>query len=289
MMTLMGDVNTFINGDYTTVEKAYLHIEDRGMLFGDGIYEFARCYVDGIPFQMEEHLQRLKNSAKAIDLELPYTGPEIKDIVGELLEKCGAKQAGIYIQATRGLNMPRTHHFPRVVKPSFFIIVRELEPEPPEFMVDGVKAILLPDQRWTRCDIKSLNLLPNILAKEKAVREGAYEAIFYRDFGVTEGSSSSVFAVFDGRIYTTPAGEWILPGVTSHTVVQLASRAGYSVHFEFIPREKLYKADELFITSSRLDIVPVSTLYDTPIGSGKPGPLTRALKEAFQAFARGQA
>jgi D-alanine transaminase len=283
-MISMVRIDTFVNGEFTTAEKACLSVEDRGMLFGDGVYEFTRCYVDGVPYQLEEHLQRFLRSAAEIDLKLPYSKEEMKAIILDLLRKSGLGQAGIYFQATRGYGGPRNHCFPAACQPSFFVIVRELEPESPDIMGEGVKVITLPDQRWSRCDIKSLNLLPNILAKEQATRQGAYEAILYREYGVTEASHSSVFIISDGHIHTTPEGSWILPGITSQTVVQLAREKGYPVHREFSPREKLYTADELFITSSRLDIIPVNAVDGRKIGDGKPGPITRDLKEAFRVF-----
>lgn len=281
----MGELNTFINGEFTTAEKAVLPIEDRGMLFGDGVYDFTRCYIDGVPFQLEVYLERLSKSAAAIDLELPYTREEIKAIITELLEKSGTKQAGIYMQATRGCTAPRDHAFPQVVKPTFFIIARELEPEPPEIMTAGMKAILVPDQRWGRCDIKSLNLLPNIMAKEKAAQQGAYEAILYRDYGVTEGSSTSVFAVFDGTLYTTPPGNWVLPSVTKRTLLKLGKDIGHPPEYKFIPKDEIYKADEVFTASSRFNVVPITRIDEEIIGSGKPGPITCELKKAFVRFA----
>lgn len=280
----MSLTNAFINGTFTSAEQATLNVEDRGTLFGDGVYEFTRCYIDGHPFQLREHMQRFANSAAAIDLEIPYSKEEIKAIVQELLAKSGFKQASLYFQLTRG-SYPRTHNFPKVIKPNFFIIARELDPEPSQVMSEGLKAIMLPDERWSRCDIKSLNLLPNIMAKEKAVRQGAYEAILYRDHGVTEATSSSVFSVFDNVLYTTPPGPWVLPGITSNTLLELAKEEGYSVEFAFIPKERLYEADELFITSSRYDIVPITQLDETVIGSGKPGSVTTALKKIFHQFA----
>ncbi len=284
--SVMTGINTFINGEFTSVEKACLSIEDRGMLFGDGVYEFTRCYIDGKPLQLEAHLQRFFNSAAAIELELPYTKEEITAIVDQLLAKSGARQAGIYLQATRGTAFPRTHYFPKAVKPNFFIIVREIEPEPPEVMGEGLKAILVPDQRWARCDIKSLNLLPNVLAKEKAVRQGAFEAIFYNDDGVTEAASSSVFSVFDDVLYTTPPGNWVLPGITSSIVTPLSAQIGHPVKFAFIPKEKFLQADEVFITNSRVDVAPIIRIGEHMIGNGKPGPVTIAVKQAFLRFAR---
>ncbi len=286
----MDVINTFINGEFTSADLATINIEDRGLLFGDGIYEYVRCYF-GKVFQIDRHLKRLANGAAAIQLEIPYTPAEITALVIELLVKSGFSKetgfadAGIYIQLTRGA-APRIHNFPEKIKANFFMIVRSLQKEDAFIMSTGVKVILVPDERWGRCDIKSINLLANILAKEKAIQENAFEAVFYKDNKIIEAASHSFFAVFNGELFTTPQGSWILPGITRDIVVELAQQEGISVKFEFITKENLFSADEVFITSSSRDIVPVTQINDRKIYDGKPGPVSIRLKKSFANFAK---
>ncbi len=277
-------INTFINGEFTTSEKATVNVEDRGLLFGDGVYDFVRSYYGKI-FQIDEHLERLANSASSIEIELPYSMNEIKSIVNQLIAKSGIKSiVGVYIQLTRGA-APRVHNFPKEIKPNFFIIARPLEKEPSFIKYKGIKTTLVPDERWGRCDIKSLNLLPNVIAKEKAHRQDALETIFFRDYGITEASSSSVFAVFNQQIYTAPLGPWILPGITRGTVLNLAKEKGYTINLEFINKDKIFEAEEVFITNSRYDVLPVTQMNDKIISNGKPGEITMELKNAFNEYA----
>ncbi len=286
----MTAINTFLNGEFTLANVATVNIEDRGLLFGDGIYEYVRCYF-GKVFQLDRHLKRFANSAAAIHLEIPYSPAEITSLVAKLLRKsgfygeAGFSDAGVYIQVTRGA-APRTHNFPKKIKENFFMIARPLDKEPPSIMDTGVKAILVTDERWGRCDIKSLNLLANVLAKEKAVQQNAYEAIFYKDNKIMEASSSSFFAVFNGELFTTPQGPWILPGITRDIVVELARQEGIPVKFEFVSKKDLFNADEVFVTSSSWDIVPVTQIDDRKVSNGKPGPVAIRLKKSFADFAK---
>ncbi|MDW7651562.1 MAG: D-amino-acid transaminase [Bacillota bacterium] len=275
----MGTVNAFLNGCFLPAENAYLNIEDRGTLFGDGVYEFFRVYRGRI-FQAEEHLSRLRYSAGELEIKVPYNNVEIVGIIEELISNTAMENGGIYLQLTRG-DGPRMHYFPENCCPNFFIVAREILPVPAELYEQGVDAVLLPDERWKRCDIKSLNLLPNVLAKEKAKAYGVYDAILHSDLGVTESTSSSVLAVKDGVLLTTPPGPWILPGVTKNTVLKLAGELGIPVGERFMTTEELLSADEVMLTSTRIDILPVVEIDRKAVGSGRPGPVVFALRESF--------
>lgn len=278
----MVQVNAFLNGTFLPVEQACLNIEDRGTLFGDGIYEFIRV-LDGRLFQMAEHMFRLRRSAAEITLSVPYNDEQITDVCKELIRQSGVSNAGLYIQITRG-SAARNHLFPVDCKPNFFMVARELTPYPASLYIQGVSLVLLPDERWKRCDIKTLNLLANVLAKEKAKKERYWDAILYCDKGITESTSSSVFAVSNGTIITTPPGPWVLPGITAQTVIALARDSGMSVEERFITPDEIYGADEVMITSTRIGIIPVVRVNAKLISDGKPGNVYRLLHESLTAY-----
>lgn len=272
-------VNVFLNGVFCEKDSARISIEDRGFLFGDGIYEVIRFY-DGVYFQLEKHLDRLAKSAQKIYLQLPYSRKEIADICYALLNKSGLKNGKLYIQFTRG-SAARTHEFPRGASPTVLMQVSELN-ENSSLKKKGVNAITYPDERWGRCDIKSVNLLPNVLAKEAARSRGYYEAIFVHPLGITEGASSNVFAVINGKLVTAPEGKRILSGITRDIVLSLAGEAGIPLEFRYLSKDEAYNASELFITSTTEEITPVVSLDDKLIGDGRAGKLTRHMQGLFQ-------
>ncbi len=275
----MASINAFLNGRFLPVEEACINVEDRGSLFGDGVYEYVRVSRGNI-FQAAEHLERLWRSATAIEITVPYSREEITGFMAELVRLSGVYEAGIYIQLTRG-TAHRTHHFPNGATPNFFMVARDFEPIPPSCYTEGVSLTLLPDERWKRCDIKTLNLLPNVLAKEKARRAGFYDAVLYSELGITESTSSSVLTVMDGVLTTTPQGPWILPGVTRNTVLTLAREDGIPVSERFFTADELHEASEVMITSTRIDVMPVCSIDGRPVGDGRPGPVCRRLSELF--------
>lgn len=276
----MESLTVFMNGAFLPVENACLPVEDRGTLFGDGVYEYFRI-VSGRVFMPKEHLQRLRYSAGEIQLPVPYKDDEILGFIDELLFRNGIRDGGVYLQLTRGA-MPRNHLFPENCSPHFFLIAREEASLPSCQYEQGVRAVLLPDERWKRCDIKSLNLLANVLAKEKAKNLGVYDAILYSERGVTESTSSSVLAVFGGTIVMVPQGPWVLPGITKIAVGRIAETVGIPVAERFIGKEEIFKADELFLTSTRIDVLPIVELDGKKIGNGVPGPVFRTLYEHMQ-------
>jgi len=276
----------YLNGEFVAYEDAKIHIEDRGNVYADGIYEVIRFY-NGKPLELIPHLQRLVRSAASIRLETP----PISELVPAALECVKQNITGdgtVYIQVTRGV-APRKHPFPKDVPSTIFMIAREVSRPDAEQVAQGVACITVPDIRWQRCDIKSIALLANVLAKQQAIEADAYEAIFVRDGAVTEGSSSNVWAVRNGEIWTHPADWRILGGITRDCILRLAQQEGLTVHQEPVLAAELATADEIFITSTSTEVMPVITLDGKPVGAGRPGPATLCIWQAYDAMVRGAA
>ncbi|NLC12377.1 MAG: D-amino acid aminotransferase [Firmicutes bacterium] len=252
----------YVNGEYCQPEEAVVPALDRGFIFGDGVYEVISC-INGKLFLLEEHLERYTNGVKEIMIENAPSAAELAELCREIVARDGLKNGYVYVQVTRGA-APRVHHFPSAIKPTVFLFTAPAHPPSQEQKKNGVFTIMVPDERWDRCNVKSVNLLPNCLAKEKAKRAGAYEAIMVRkDVGVTEGSSSSVFAVIGETLYTSPNGPRILPGVTRNTVVKLARQLGIKVKEIFLSPEDFLKANEVFLTGTSFNVLPVKQIDQT--------------------------
>lgn len=282
-------LTVYLNGNYVPYEQAVVPVEDRAFLFADGIYEVVRVY-GGRPFDLEPHLSRLARSAREIRLPEPDLAG-LARVCSELIERNRLSEATIYIQISRGTHNPRAHAFPSAaVQPNVLLLARELSPSTLEAYArhwqEGVQAITVPEQRWARCDIKSVALLPNILAKQQAAEQGAYEALFVRDGFVIEGSSTNAYAVIDGEIWTYPACNYILNGITRQRVMGLARDLGYTVREQGIPLGALGRCQEFFITASNTEVMPIVGIDGRPIGDGAVGPVTRALQQAYQEASR---
>jgi D-alanine transaminase len=273
-----------INGKFMPLADARVSVEDRGFLFGDGIYELIRSH-EGQLFGLDEHLRRMERSAQAIRLDLRHSRKEWKRLITKAAEQSKIPEAKIYIEVTRGA-APRNHTFPKGVASTTVITVRRFEPVPERFRRDGVRTITAPDLRWGRCDIKSLNLLPNILAKQQALESGAVEAIFIRSGQVTEGTSSNVFAVFGDAVVTPPQGPSILSGVTREMVLELARSQGLKAEERAMSGLDLLQADEVFLTGTTMEVLPVSRVDQATIGKGKPGRITQQLYLRLQEMMR---
>jgi len=272
----------FLDGRYVPRRDALVSVEDRAFLFGDGVYEVTRA-VRGRLVEPERHLRRLERGLAA--LALPYTPADaagLLDVSHRLLAECGllGGEALVYWQVTRGV-APRTHHFPAAGTPPTVYASASAFTPPHDRRGTGVAAITLPDQRWARCDLKTVNLLPNVMAKQAAVAAGAFEAILVRDGAVTEGSSTNVWAVVDGVAYTAPRTNYILPGVTRDVVLEVARQHGVPVREEPIFAADLPRVDELFLTGTTNDVMPVTTLDGEPVGTGRPGPVAARLYAAL--------
>ncbi|MCB2156887.1 aminotransferase class IV [bacterium] len=260
------------------LSEGRVSVEDRGFQFADGIYEAIRCY-DGVPLMLDEHLQRFENSARAILIEPPGTRDERAENIRSLVRESGFGDCLLYGQLTRGAS-PRKHTFPlaKDCPPTELWYVRELQAHAPEHYRDGVALLSHPDERWARCNIKSLALLPNVLAKERARRAGCFEALLYREDGtVTECGASNAYCVIDGVVRTHPLNNRILPGVTRLLVLQVAREEGVEVVEEAVTLDEFAAAPEAFISSTTMEIMPATRLDGKPIGNGQVGPVTRSL------------
>lgn len=265
----------FINGRFLPWKDAVVSIDDRGFQFGDGVYEVIRTYR-GAPFEVAAHLARLERSTKELNLVQPYSRAQWTQWIQQGLGQAGYQEAKVYIQITRG-TAPRDHAFPSGVSPTVVMTIRELHPLSLQLRQDGVTARTCDDLRWSRCDIKSLNLLGNVLAREEARKAGVFEAILVKDGLVTEGSLSNVMAVRSGTIVTAPEGPRILSGVTRTVVLELARKEEIPVEEQFLSLDALYGAEEVFLTGTTLEVLGVVRIDGKTIGSGRPGPITKTL------------
>ncbi|XXM71904.1 D-amino-acid transaminase [Lysinibacillus sphaericus] len=275
----MTEGTVFLNGDYVKRSGAKVDIEDRGYQFGDGIYEVVRVY-NGNVFTMDEHMERLYQSADKMKLKIPFERKEFTSIVFKLIELNDVDEGIVYIQVSRGVS-PRQHHFPAKDTAGSVVAYTKEFKRPVISMDEGVTTTLVEDIRWLRCDIKSLNLLGNILAKEEAASGGHFEAIQHRGETVTEGSSSNAFMVKDGVVYTHPVTNLILNGITRRVIKELADGNGVKFVEKTFTVDELLSADELFIASTTSEVMPVVKVDETVIGQGAPGPVTRKLQEWF--------
>ncbi len=265
----------FINGRFLPWQEATVSIDDRGFQFGDAVYEVIRTYRGG-PFELAAHLARLNRSAGELSLRQPYTNQQWTRWIQQGLSLAGYQDAKIYIQITRGI-APREHIVPSDISPTVVMTVREFHPLAPEVRRAGVSVCTREDLRWGRCDIKSVNLLANVLAREEARKAGVFETILVRDGFVMEGALSNVMAVQDGVVITAPEGPRILSGVTRTVVLELAKKDNIAVEERLIPVDVLYRADEVFLTGTTLEVLGVVQIDGKAVGSGHPGPVTKML------------
>lgn len=268
-----------LNEAFFKKDDINIHMEDRGYQFGDGVYEVVRIY-EGACFGLDAHIARLEESADKIGMSLPYTTSTVKENLLKLVEVNALKSGTVYIQVTRGV-ANRTHHFPENTSPVLIAYVQELD-RPLYKAENGTTAILSEDIRWKRCDIKSLNLLGSVLAKQEAKEKGCTEAILHREGIITEGSSTNVFLIKDNVMYTHPANNFILNGITRKEVISIAQLQNIQLVESAFTTEELLDADEVFITSTTLEIAPIIQIDDRKIGNGKPGPITRKIQEGYE-------
>jgi D-alanine transaminase len=254
-------------------------LEDRGFMFADGVYEVMRAYSGHI-YALDDHLARLERSAAGIQLPLPVPTSEVARIARDLLAKTGLLDAEFYVQVTRG-NARRNHLFPADTPGRMVLWARLPKPVDAALKERGCRAITLPDERWSNCDLKTIALLPNVLAKQRAQEAGAFEALLLRDGLLTEGSASNVFLVRGGELITPIADRRILPGITRAHVLRLARARGTAVSVRDVRVTELATAHEIFITSTSLELLPVVMVDGVAVGQGSPGPLTRDLAAEF--------
>jgi D-alanine transaminase len=270
----------FYNGEFIESTEKIISIEDRGYLFGDGVYEVIRVY-NGKPFMLKEHIDRLKNSLEALRIPMPYQEQDFYNYIEEGLRKLNESNSDIYLQITRG-KAPRNHVFSKDIEPITAMIFRKSKEIANELREKGGSVLLKEDERWANCYIKSLNLLPNILAKNEATDKGCYEAIFYKDNYITEGSSSNIFVIKNNELYTTPLHKGILPGITRIAVLEVANNLNMPIHEDYFTPQFLKEADECFITSTTSEVMPITKVDDQQISDGKVGMWTTRIYESFK-------
>lgn len=288
------------NDRYVSQEEIHVSIHDRGYYFGDGVYEVFSIY-NGNLFEKDAHLARLARSAHAVRINFPCSLAQLEERLERLVALNGINEGTLYMQITRG-EAKRAHPFPVDATPVLMGYCNEVL-RPLASMKDGITAVTLPDIRWLRCDIKSLNLLPNVLAKQEAIDLGYTEAILHRDGIVTECSASNIMIVKNGTIYTHPSNHYILHGITRAVVLKLAEEAGIQVKLQPFTLEELYGADEAFICGTTVEITPIISIDNQPVGSkwdklgiddsngaseqahvSQPGMVTRTLQGALSRY-----
>lgn len=269
----------YLNGDFKPLSEAFVSVLDRGFTFGDGVYEVIPVFNRTI-FRLEEHLQRLDNSLRAIYMENPYSREEWLTIFNRLIDSIESGNQSIYLQITRGVS-DRDHDISLADEPTVFVTNRPIIKK--DFSA-GIKAITHEDIRWKNCDIKAITLLPSVLLRHRAKEQGAREAILIRDGYVTEGAASNVFIIKDNIVYTSPKNNTVLPGITRDLVLELLEKGNINFKEEPLKQSMLDTADEIWITSSTWEIVPVIQLDDKNVGDGKVGPLWHKANELYQNF-----
>lgn len=272
----------YLNGDFLPEVEAKVSVFDRGFLLGDGVYEVIPVY-DGFSFQLRGHLERLQSSLDGVRMKNPLTNTEWQSMIEQLIKRNGSGNQSVYLQVTRGV-APRDHLFPQGVTPTIFAMSNLLHPVDDKYKKQGIAAITLPDIRWHNCNIKAITLLPNSLLKQQALEAGAQEALLIRDGYLTEGATSNAYVVIDGTIYTSPKDEKVLPGITREVVIALAAKSGIPLLEQAVTLNDLKHADEVWVSSSTKEVLPVTLLDASKVGSGLPGPLWQQIDMLYQQY-----
>jgi D-alanine transaminase len=265
----------YVNGQFCSIEQAMVPLEDRGYQFGDAVYEFIVSY-NGCLFCLEEHLIRLDRSMKEL-LFPPLSLERIRNAICDLFDRAGLARAGIYLQISRGV-APRQHEFMNTQDCQFVMTIRRIEEKPDILREKGASAMTLEDFRWGRCDIKTVQLLPNVLAKQKALDAGAFDAIFVTKEGVVrEATSSNVFILRDGRLITHPLTPNILSGITRLVIMDICKDLSIPVEERFYSTDDMYLSSEVFLTGTTTEVLPIVDIDKNRIGDGKVGPVSKKL------------
>lgn len=273
----------YLNGEFLPPEQAMVPVMDRGYLFGDGVYEVIPAY-GGKAFRLPQHLKRLRNSLDAIRIPSPFDDAQWRSVLDELLRRNPGEDQSIYLQVTRGVMKKRDHAFDDSLKPSLFAMVTPIAPADPSLASEGIKAITLNDIRWQSCHIKAITLLPNVLLRQQAIDAGAVEAILIKDGYATEGAASNLFIVHNGILMTPPKGPRLLPGITRDLILELAAHHALPYRESDISSEDLINADEIWLTSSTKEIMPVTSLDNVRVGDGKPGAVYKRMSALYAEY-----
>lgn len=272
----------FLNGEFLPATQAKISVLDRGFIFGDGVYEVIPVY-GGHLFRLSQHLKRLDDSLVAIRIAPPLSHDRWRNVLTELVQQNGGGDQSIYLQITRGVAM-RDHAFPKGVEPTVFAMANTLKAVPSDILTHGVAAITLTDSRWQHCNVKAITLLANVLARQQALDIGAAEAILLRDGFANEGAASNLFIVKERALYTPPKSAQLLPGITRDVILELAAANQIPFHEAPISESVLRDADEIWLTSSTKEILPVTQLDGKKVGTGQPGPLWSRMLALYQGY-----
>jgi D-alanine transaminase len=278
----MAEMTVFLNGKLLPAEQASVSVLDRGFIFGDGVYELVPVY-SRVPFRLDEHLARLERSLGEAKIRNPYTRAQWRAHIYQLIDAQPFEDQGVYFQVTRGV-AKRDHAFPQNAEPTVFMMSNPLTNPPPAQVEKGAAAVSAQDNRWLRCDIKSISLIGNVLLRQLSAEAGAAETILFRDGRLTEASASNVFIVKRGVIQSPPKTNLILPGITYDVVAELARANGLPLEFKDVSEAEVRAADEVWITSSSKEVLAIVELDGKRVGDGRPGPVFRRMYQLYQEF-----
>ena len=274
-------MTVYLNGQFLPLEEAKVSVLDRGFIYGDGVYELVPVYGRR-PYRLPQHLARLQRSLDGIRLANPHTGAEWEAIIAKLIGRMAFADQGVYLQVTRGA-AKRDHAFPAGVAPTVFMMSNPLVLPSREQIERGVAVVTAADERWLHCDLKTISLLGNVLARQLAVDAGATETVLFRNGYLTEASASNVLLVRDGVIVAPPKDNQILPGITYDVAFELAREAGLPIEVRAVSKDEALAADEMWLSSSTKEVLAVTSLDGRPFGGGKPGAVFRKVHALFQA------
>ncbi len=280
---MASNAEVFLNGAFVPLAEARVSVMDRGFLFGDSIYEVIPAY-GGRLFRLEQHLRRLEDNLAAIRMTDPLGRAAWESALTRLVSPFPGRDVGVYLQVTRGPAQKRDHAIPEAAQPTVLAMANPIDPPDPQLAERGITAITLDDIRWRLCNIKATTLLANVLLRQQAKDQQAMEAILVRDGLVTEGAASNLFLVRDGLLVTPPKGPFLLPGITRDLVLELAAENGIPHAEAPVTPSELGSADEVWLTSSTKEIMPVTRLDGETVGGGLPGPLWRHMVGLYQAY-----
>lgn len=274
-----------LNGAFLPLAEARVSAMDRGFLFGDGAYEVIPVYSRR-PFRIDEHLARLQRTLDGIRLANPHTTDEWTTLIGRIVTDAEWDDQSVYLQVTRGPMEKRNHAFPAIVAPTVFIMSEALVTPAAELRATGVAAVTAADFRWLHCDFKATSLLANCLLRQFAVDAGCAETVLLRDGFLTEGAASNIFAVKDGRLLAPIKNHLMLPGITYDVVLELAAVHGLPHEVRDVTEAEVRGADELWLTSSTKEVLPIVALDGRPVANGQPGPIFAKMYDWYQQFKR---
>ena len=279
-------MTVYLNGKFMPIAEAYIPVLDRGFIFGDGVYEVIPVYSKRA-FRLAEHLKRLQSSLDGIRLPNPHNEAEWTKLINELIARNPSEDQYLYLHITRGV-AKRDHAFPQpAVTPTVFMMSSPLQHPPAELLKTGVSAVTAIDNRWLRCDIKAISLLPNVLLRQQAVDAGCAETILIRDDSfMTEGAASNIFVVKNGTLLAPPKDNLMLPGITYDVILELAAADNIPVQVRKIAKAEIFSADELLLTSSTREVLPITLVDGKSVGSGKSGEMFSRLHTLYQNFKR---